>query len=448
MTVKTLGVVSLGCSKNLVDTEMMVGILEKDGYKMVDDLDDAQVIFVNTCTFIDAAKEESIQTILQAAEYKKSGICEKLVVAGCLAQQYKKSLSAELPEVDIFIGTESWQLISEALKESYAEQGENVFKFNMKPCNNEESMPREILTPKYSAYVKIAEGCSNGCTFCYIPYVRGPMRSRPVASIVHEVRRLAADGVREFNLIAQDLSCYGRDLSEPASLAKLLKELVRIEGVKRIRLFYLYPTYFDDELLQIILTEPKICKYVDIPLQHISNNVLKRMNRKDSTESIRELLSKIRSSSPRMTVRTTLMVGFPGETDQDFQELCDFIKEVKFDDMGAFMFSPQEGTPAAGMADQIPEEVKESRYHELMSIQAGISEENNENLIGTETEVLVEELIDTGDGNIQAKGRASFQAPEVDGNVYIDQSDDLQPGDFVNVKIVDGYAYDLIGEKI
>lgn len=199
--------------------------------------------------------------------------------------------------------------------------------------------------------------------------------------------------------------------------------------------------------MQIILTEPKICKYVDIPLQHISNNVLKRMNRKDSTESIRELLSKIRSSSPRMTVRTTLMVGFPGETDQDFQELCDFIKEVKFDDMGAFMFSPQEGTPAARMADQIPEEVKESRYHELMSIQAGISEENNENLIGTETEVLVEELIDTGDGNIQAKGRASFQAPEVDGNVYIDQPDDLQPGDFVNVKIVDGYAYDLIGER-
>lgn len=309
-------------------------------------------------------------------------------------------------------------------------------------------IPRNTLTPSYSAYVKIAEGCSNGCTFCYIPYVRGPMHSRPIPSIVHEVRRLAASGTKEFNLIAQDLSCYGRDLKNGTNLAGLLRELVKIEGVKWIRLFYLYPTYFDDELLHIILTEDKICKYVDIPLQHISDTVLRRMHRRDSSESIRKLLKKIRGSTPRMTIRTTLMVGFPGETDEDFAQLCEFIKEVRFDDMGAFKFSPQEGTPAARMNDQIPEEVKENRYHELMAVQAAISEENNENLTGLETEALVEELVDDGEGHVQAKGRTSFQAPEVDGNVYIDNPGNVKPGDFLKVRIVDGYAYDLIAERI
>lgn len=258
------------------------------------------------------------------------------------------------------------------------------------------------------------------------------------------MRRLAAEGVREFNLIAQDLSCYGRDLG--TNLASLLRELVKIEGVKWIRLFYLYPTYFDDELLDVILHEDKICKYVDIPLQHISNAVLTRMHRRDSSESIYALLRKLRAARPRMTIRTTLMVGFPGETEADFQELCDFIREIKFDDMGAFTFSPQDGTPAARMTDQIDEEVKEDRYHQLMAIQAGISEENNERLIDTDAVVLVEEIIEDGEGHRQAKGRTSYQAPEVDGNVYIDNPGDLKPGDFVNVHIIDGYAYDLIAE--
>ena len=448
MSAKKLGFVSLGCSKNLVDTEMMVGIMEKAGYEMTEDLAEAQVIIINTCTFIDPAKEESIQTILEAAEYKKTGKCERLVAAGCLTQQYKHSLGQEIPEIDIFIGTDSWQEILDAVNESYENGGEKVYKFNTTPCANEELIPRASLTPKYTAYVKIAEGCSNGCTFCYIPYVRGPMRSRPIPSVVHEVRRLAAQGVREFNLIAQDLSCYGRDLKNGTSLAALLRELVKIDGVKWIRLFYLYPTYFDDELLSVILSEEKICKYVDIPLQHISNAVLQRMHRRDSSESIYALLRKLRAASPRMTIRTTLMVGFPGETDADFQELCDFIKEIKFDDMGAFKFSPQDGTPAARMTDQIDEEVKEDRYHQLMAIQAGISEENNGNLIDTYAEVLVEEIMEDGEGHKQAKGRTSYQAPEVDGNVYIDNPEGLAPGDFVKVHIVDGYAYDLIGEVV
>lgn len=448
MNSKKIGFISLGCSKNLVDTEHMVGILKQAGYELTEDLEEANVIIVNTCTFIDMAKEESIQTILEAAQYKKTGKCERLVAAGCLAQQYKKSLGEEIPEVDIFIGTDSWQHILEAVNQSYENSGEKVYSFDTKPCEHEELVPRINLMPSYTAFVKIAEGCSNGCTFCYIPYVRGPMRSRTMPSILHEVRRLAGEGVREFNLIAQDLSCYGRDLRDGTNLAGLLRELVKIEGVKWIRLYYLYPTYFDDELLDVIVKEEKIAKYVDIPLQHISDSVLRRMHRRDSSASIRRLLDKLRSQKPRINIRTTLMVGFPGETEEDFRQLCDFVKEYKFDDLGAFKFSPQDGTPAAHMADQVDEDVKEERYHELMSVQASISEQNNIHLIGTETEVLVEELIEDGEGNVQAKGRAFFQAPEVDGNTYIENGSGLKPGDFVKVRIVDGYAYDLIAEKI
>ena len=448
MNSKKIGFISLGCSKNLVDTEHMVGILKQAGYELTEDLEEANVIIVNTCTFIDMAKEESIQTILEAAQYKKTGKCERLVAAGCLAQQYKKSLGEEIPEVDIFIGTDSWQHILEAVNQSYENSGEKVYSFDTKPCEHEELVPRINLMPSYTAFVKIAEGCSNGCTFCYIPYVRGPMRSRTIPSILHEVRRLAGEGVREFNLIAQDLSCYGRDLRDGTNLAGLLRELVKIEGVKWIRLYYLYPTYFDDELLDVIVKEEKIAKYVDIPLQHISDSVLRRMHRRDSSASIRRLLDKLRSQKPRINIRTTLMVGFPGETEEDFQQLCDFVKEYKFDDLGAFKFSPQDGTPAAHMADQVDEDVKEERYHELMSVQASISEQNNIHLIGTETEVLVEEPIEDGEGNVQAKGRAFFQAPEVDGNTYIENGSGLKPGDFVKVRIVDGYAYDLIAEKI
>lgn len=443
-----MGYISLGCSKNLVDTEKMLGILTNAGFELTEDLSEAHVIIINTCTFIDPAKDESIQTLLEAAEYKKTGCCERLVAAGCLTQQYKRALSKEIPEIDIFIGTDSWQDILDAIVESYQQNGKKIFRFDTAPCEHEELVPRQSLTPEYSAYVKIAEGCNNGCTFCYIPYVRGAMHSRPIGSVVREVKALTAVGVKEINLIAQDLSCYGRDLKDGTNLCKLLKELVKIEKIKWIRLFYLYPTYFTDELLDLITKEAKICKYVDIPLQHISDNVLQRMRRQDTAESIRLLLHKLKQAQPKITVRTTLMVGFPGETDSDFEELCEFIKEIRFDDLGAFMYSPQDGTPAAHMPNQVPESVKEERYHKLMAIQAKISEENDRALIGTTTEVLIEEILKDKKGFVQAKGRAIFQAPEVDGNIYVEGSKDILPGDFIKVRITDGYAYDLIGEKI
>lgn len=443
-----MGYISLGCSKNLVDTEKMLGILTNAGFELTEDLSEAHVIIINTCTFIDPAKDESIQTLLEAAEYKKTGCCERLVAAGCLTQQYKRALSKEIPEIDIFIGTDSWQDILDAIVESYQQNGKKIFRFDTAPCEHEELVPRQSLTPEYSAYVKIAEGCNNGCTFCYIPYVRGAMHSRPIGSVVREVKALTAVGVKEINLIAQDLSCYGRDLKDGTNLCKLLKELVKIDKIKWIRLFYLYPTYFTDELLDLITKEDKICKYVDIPLQHISDNVLQRMRRQDTAESIRLLLHKLKQAQPKITVRTTLMVGFPGETDSDFEELCEFIKEIRFDDLGAFMYSPQDGTPAAHMPNQVPESVKEERYHKLMAIQAKISEENDRALIGTTTEVLIEEILKDKKGFVQAKGRAIFQAPEVDGNIYVEGSKDILPGDFIKVRITDGYAYDLIGEKI
>lgn len=444
---KKIGFISLGCSKNLVDTEKMLGLLADAGYELTDDLEEAQIIIVNTCTFIDPAKEESVQTLLEAAEYKKQGVCERLVAAGCLTQEFQSELAREIPEIDILLGTNSWQRILEAVQRSYQAEKKVQF-FDTIPCAHEELIPRQLTTPEYMAYVKIAEGCSNGCTFCYIPYVRGRMRSRPISSVIHEVRELAERGVKEINLIAQDLSCYGRDLRDGTTLAQLLREMVQIEGIHWIRLFYLYPTNFTDELLDLIVKEPKICKYVDIPLQHISDPVLKRMNRRDSSASIRTLLAKLRSAPVPMTIRTTLMVGFPGETEEDFQQLLDFIQEVKFDDLGAFTFSPQDGTPAARMDGQIPEEIKEDRYHKLMAAQAAISEENDQKAIGMETEALVEELIETEDGLIQAKGRTIFQAPEVDGNVYIDNPGDAAPGDFIKIRITDGYAYDLIAERI
>lgn len=444
---KKIGFISLGCSKNLVDTEKMLGLLADAGYELTDDLEEAQIIIVNTCTFIDPAKEESVQTLLEAAEYKKQGVCERLVAAGCLTQEFQSELAREIPEIDILLGTNSWQRILEAVQRSYQAEKKVQF-FDTIPCAHEELIPRQLTTPEYMAYVKIAEGCSNGCTFCYIPYVRGRMRSRPISSVIHEVRELAERGVKEINLIAQDLSCYGRDLRDGTTLAQLLREMVQIEGIHWIRLFYLYPTNFTDELLDLIVKEPKICKYVDIPLQHISDPVLKRMNRRDYSASIRTLLTKLRSAPVPMTIRTTLMVGFPGETEEDFQQLLDFIQEVKFDDLGAFTFSPQDGTPAARMDGQIPEEIKEDRYHKLMAAQAAISEENDQKAIGMETEALVEELIETEDGLIQAKGRTIFQAPEVDGNVYIDNPGDAAPGDFIKIRITDGYAYDLIAERI
>lgn len=442
---KKLGYVSLGCAKNLVDTEIMLGALKDNGYEITETLDEAEIIIVNTCTFIEKAKQESINTILQMSEYKQFGNCRGLIVAGCLSQQYQEELFAEIPEIDALIGTGSWNRIMEAIEA--INDGKRICIMDSITNIYNERMPRMQTTPTYSAYVKIAEGCDNGCTFCIIPKVRGAYRSRTIESIVEEVERLAVMGVKEINLIAQDTTSYGSNLNNgKPMLADLLKALVKVDGIEWYRLLYLYPKYFTDELLDLIVAEPKICNYIDLPLQHINDDILRRMNRKDRKADIVTLLQKVRSKASHVTLRTSLIVGFPGETDEQFEELCEFVKEVRFDNMGVFTYSQEDGTPAGAMADQVPEEVKEERYHALMAIQAAISEENNRDLEGTEHEAIIEEISEDEHGHLLAKGRLETQAPDVDGNMYIEDCEGLEVGQIVPVTVAQGFAYDVVAE--
>lgn len=442
---KKLGYVSLGCAKNLVDTEIMLGALKDNGYEITETLDEAEIIIVNTCTFIEKAKQESINTILEMSEYKQFGACRGLIVAGCLSQQYQEELFAEIPEIDALIGTGSWNRIMEAIEA--IDDGKRICIMDSITNIYNERMPRMQTTPTYSAYVKIAEGCDNGCTFCIIPKVRGAYRSRTIESIVEEVERLAAMGVKEINLIAQDTTSYGSDLNNgKPMLAELLKALVKVEGIEWYRLLYLYPKYFTDELLDLIVAEPKICNYIDLPLQHINDDILRRMNRKDRKADIVNLLQKVRSKASHVTLRTSLIVGFPGETDEQFEELCEFVKDVRFDNMGVFTYSQEDGTPAGAMTDQVPEEVKEERYHALMAIQAAISEENNRDLEGTEHEAIIEEISEDEHGHLLAKGRLETQAPDVDGNMYIEDVAGLEVGQIVPVTVAQGFAYDVVAE--
>lgn len=442
---KKLGYVSLGCAKNLVDTEVMLGALQAADYEITDTLAEAELIIVNTCTFIEKAKEESVNTILEVAEYKKFGSCRALIVAGCLSQQYQEELFAEIPEIDALIGTGSWHRIMEAVEAVAA--GKRACIMDSMSNIYDERMPRMQTTPKYSAYVKIAEGCNNGCTFCIIPKVRGAFRSRPIESIVDEVTKLAERGVKEIVLIAQDTTQYGADLNNGTPmLTELLRELVKVDGIQWYRLLYLYPKHFTDELLDFIVNEPKICNYIDLPLQHINTDILRRMNRKDTRDDIEQLLTKVRAKANHVTLRTSFIVGFPGETEEQFEELCEFVKQVRFDNMGVFTYSQEDGTVAGAMEDQIPEEVKEERYHTLMAIQAAISEENNRDLEGTTDEGIVESIETTDTGALLAKGRLSSQAPDVDGNMYIEDCEGLEPGMIVPVKVVQGFSYDVIAE--
>ena len=442
---ETIGFVSLGCSKNLIDTEVMLGILRDKHMKITDDLAEADVIIVNTCTFIEKAKEESVNTILTAASYKKKGRCRLLIVTGCLSQQYKGELLKEMPEIDALLGTGSWDKIWEAIEA--AKKGERACFMDSVSHLYDEHTSRMRTTPSYSAYVKIAEGCNNGCSFCIIPHVRGPLYSRPVDSVVEEVKMLAADGVKEINLIAQDTTSYGVDLAGRSLLPDLLRQLVTIDGVRWIRLFYLYPSYFTDELMDLIVKEEKICPYVDLPLQHISQSVLQRMNRRDSEADVRALMKKLCSHGRQLTLRSTFIVGFPGETDEEFAQLCDFVKETQFDDVGVFTYSREEGTVAAKMEGQVPEEIKEERYHALMAIQAKVSEQRNQELEGTIHTFLAESVTEEA-GVRQAVGRIEIQAPEVDGLTYLEGADGVEPGDMVQVRIVQGFAYDLVAERI
>ena len=442
---KLLGYISLGCAKNLVDTEVMLGALQDNGYEITEELEKAEIIIINTCTFIEKAKEESINTILEAGQYKQYGDCKGLIVAGCLSQQYQEELFTEIPEIDALIGTGSWNRIMEAVEAIQ----QRICIMDSMTNMYDEGMPRMMTTPDYSAYVKISEGCNNGCTFCIIPKVRGAYRSRSMESIEREVQQLAEAGVKEVVLIAQDTTYYGADLNHGTPLlSELLKRLAKIEGIEWIRMLYLYPKHFSDELLETIMTEPKVCKYIDMPLQHINNTVLQRMNRKDTRENIVALLHKIRNRSEHITLRTSLIVGFPGETEEQFQELADFVKDIRFDHMGVFTYSQEDGTPAGVMDEQIPEEVKEERYHTLMAIQAQVSEEHNRDLEGTIHQGLIEAIDEVEPGKFLARGRLQMQAPDVDGNMYVEDVTGLSEGDIVTVKVSQGFAYDVVVETV
>lgn len=437
------GFISLGCAKNLVDTEVMLGALAANAIDITANPDQADVIIVNTCSFIDSAKEESINAILQMAEYKKQHNCRALIVAGCLGQRYRQDLLEELPEVDAIIGTNAWHRIMEAVNAALA--GERVLIVGDTETIYDETMPRIATTPTYTSYIKVAEGCNNRCSYCVIPMVRGNYRSRPVQSIVAEVKNLAVQGIKEINLIAQDTTSYGSDLYGAPRLAELLKELVTIDGVEWIRLLYCYPKYFSNELIELIANEPKICKYIDMPLQHAHDDILKAMDRRDSRRAIEELLNKLRSSIPGVAIRTSFIVGFPGETEEHYQALKEFVREQRFDKVGVFTYSREEDTPAFAMTNQVADEVKQERYHDLMALQCQISEELNQSLEGRTFEILVEGR-DPEQPNL-VFGRSYREALDIDGQIFIENDADSKPGEMIRAKIIQGFTYDLLAEK-
>ena len=438
------GFVSLGCAKNLVDTEVMLGIMQSHGIKITANPAEADILIVNTCAFIASAKEESVTTILNLADYKESGRCRSLIIAGCLGQRYRKELLDEIPEADAIIGTGAWDRIMEAIEETL--KGRRVVIIGDKDIIYDEKTPRIRTTPNYTAYVKIAEGCDNRCAFCAIPLIRGRQVSRTIEDICTEIKNLVRQGVKEINLIAQDTTNYGHDLYKKPSLAKLLKKICEIDGEFWVRILYCYPKFFTDELIEVIANEPKICKYVDLPLQHAHNDVLKRMHRPDTRESIEELLKKIRERIPGVAIRSTFIVGFPGETEEEFQTLKNFIQEQRLDHVGIFAYSREEDTPAYDMPNQIEEEVAQERYHELMSIQSLISQQINETLEGKELNILIEGR-DEEVPNITA-GRSYREAPEIDGQIYIEGDTKSQAGDIIKVKILAGFVYDLAAMRI
>ena len=439
-----VGVISLGCAKNLVDTEIMLGILRDNGITITPNPADADILIINTCAFIASAKEESITTILNFAEYKVDGKCQSLIVAGCLGQRYRQELLDEMPEIDAIVGTSAWHRIMEAVEETLS--GRRVILIGENEVIYSAKTPRLLTTPDYTAYVKIAEGCNHRCAFCAIPLIRGKQISRQIEDIRAEVERLAENGVKEVNLIAQDTTNYGRDIYGEPKLCDLLRELVKVEKIHWIRIMYSYPQNFTDELIDLIASEPKICNYVDLPLQHADDAVLKRMHRPDTKASIEKLLNKIREKIPGVSIRSTFMVGYPGETDGEFQTLKNFIEEQRLDKVGVFVYSPEEGTAAYEMDEQIDEGTAQERYHELMSIQSLISQEINESLEGKEFEVLVEGR-DMEVSDVVA-GRSYREAPEVDGQIYIENDLRSKAGDIIRVKVLAGFVYDLAAEKV
>ena len=443
-------IVSLGCARNLVDSEVMAGLLEKNDYQIVQQPSDADVVLVNTCGFIGPAKEESIETILEISRLKEEGKVKKLVVAGCLSQRYPEEMTRELPEVDLFIGTGEVPRIAEILREHEANSTRRQY-IGIPSYLYDHVTPRLRSTPAYTTFLKVSEGCDHKCAFCIIPQLRGPHRSRSIDSVVTEATSLGQQGVKEINLIAQDLTAYGRDRKDGTSLHGLLREMAQVDGIHWIRLLYAYPNFLDQALLDVINDSDKICKYVDIPFQHVSRSLLRRMRRGKSGSEVRQAVDKLRIAIPGLTLRTSLIVGFPGETEADFEELLDFVEETQFERLGVFKYSEEEGTAAARMPQTVPEEEKERRWQEIMDLQSSISRKKNEALIGTIQRVMIDGVDHESN---KVSGRTQAHAPEVDGTVYIEERDafadteELRGGDMIDAKIVEALDYDLIGEKL
>lgn len=434
---KNVGMISLGCPKNQVDAEAMLAKLEKGGYKIVSDIEDSDVIIVNTCGFIDDAKIEAIDTILEMGEYKKAGIISAIVVTGCLAERYQDEILKEIPEVDAVVGIGANSDIVKICDKALCGITTSVFP---NKCFLSIDDERKLSTPSHWAYLKIAEGCDNRCSYCAIPGIRGKFRSRKIESILDEAKQLADMGIKELILVAQDTTKYGQDIYGEYSLDKLLKQLVKIDGIEWIRLFYCYPERITDSLIDVIAKEDKICKYIDIPLQHSNSTVLKNMNRAGDGDSYRKLISKMRNRIPDLALRTTFMVGFPGETDEQFTDLCCFVDEVQFDKMGCFAFSPEEDTLAFDMDCQIDENVKKRRQEVLMNNQYTITENLNKKRIGRIYKVIIDEYADD-----KYMGRSYMDSPEIDSGIIFTSKSKHNIGDFVYVKITDYDGYDLIG---
>lgn len=437
-----IGMVSLGCPKNLVDSEVMLGLIREKQLEITNDPAEADLIIVNTCGFIESAKEESINTVLQMAEYKQNGSCKYLVMTGCLGQRYADELFESMPEVDAIVGTDSFTDIGWVIDQVMA--GKRLKHLQKLESKNVAMPPRMLTTPSYMAYLKIAEGCDNCCSYCIIPQLRGPYTSRPYAEVLAEAKALADSGIKELIVVAQDTTRYGEDTTGKLLLPQLLHDLNALEGIEWIRVMYLYPNNFTDELIEAFATLDKVCKYIDIPLQHASDRLLDSMNRFDTRAQVETLLNKLRTRIPGITIRTTFIVGFPGETEEDFEELKDFVEKQRFENAGVFQYSQEEGTVAGVMENQIEPEVKENRYHELMALQAGISEEIHQEREDVELDVLVEGF----DEDNLAYGRSTHEAPDIDGTIFIENAEGLAVGDMVRVRILQGFTYEMVGEKL
>ena len=432
--------ISLGCDKNLADSEEMLGLLTAGGHEITDDETQADAIVINTCCFIKDAKEESVETILEMAEYKKTGSCHALVVTGCMAQRYQKEIIEEVPEVDAVLGTTSYGDIVKALEEAVA--GNHFEEFRDIDYLPDTGSKRVLTTGGHFGYLKIAEGCDKHCTYCIIPKLRGKFRSVPMERLIAQAEDMAEQGVKELILVAQETTVYGKDLYGKKSLHILLKKLCEIRGIRWIRILYCYPEEIYDELIETIRDEKKICHYLDIPIQHASDRILKRMGRRTSKQELIDIIGKLRKEIPDIVLRTTLITGFPGETEEDHEELKEFVDEMEFDRLGVFTYSPEENTPAAEMADQVPEEVKEERRDELMELQQEISYDRGQDRIGQELLVMIEGKVADESAYI---GRTYGDAPKVDGYIFVQTGELLMTGDFAKVRVTGALEYDLIG---